>query len=90
LSRKTGFLIGAVAVAVFLALMTYGMLSLRRHKVEVCMTYLGRTACKVATGTTEQEALSTATDNACALLAGGVTQTRECGATRPASVRWIE
>jgi len=82
-----------LAVAGFLLLagiMTWMMLSGRRHRVEVCMEYRGRTVCRTAAGATREEAVRTATDNACALLAGGMTDSMQCGRTPPKSVRDLE
>jgi hypothetical protein len=54
---------------------------------EVCMTFRGQTQCRTATGTTEQEATRTATDNACAVLgARGMALSIECQNTPPARV----
>lgn len=87
--RKLAFL----AVTGFLLLagiMTWMMMSGRRHRVEVCMEYRGQTACRTASGPTREEALRTATDNACALLASGMTDSMQCGRTPPKSVREID
>jgi len=87
--RKLAFL----AVTGFLLLagiMTWMMLSGRRHRVEVCMEYRGQTACRTAAGPTREEAIRTAADNACALLASGMTDSMQCGRTQPKSVRDIE
>lgn len=87
--RKLAFL----AIAGFLLLagvMTWMMLSGRRHRVEVCMEYRGRTVCRAAAGSTREEAVRTATDNACALLAAGMTDSMQCGRTPPKSVRDLE
>lgn len=82
-----------LAVAGFLLLagvMTWMMLSGRRHRVEVCIEYRGRTLCRTAAGPTREEAIRTAADNACALLASGMTDSMQCGRTEPKSVRDIQ
>lgn len=53
---------------------------------EVCITFHGRTQCRAAHGPTHEEAIRTATDNACAFLAGGMTESVQCQNTRPDSV----
>ena len=80
-------ILGFVALA---AVMTLMMLSGRRHRVEVCQEYRGRTVCRTAAGPTREEAVRTAIDNACALLASGMTDSMQCGATPPRSVRDLD
>ena len=75
--------IGAVLAVATLAVLVFAMLGAFRETCEVCITFHGRTECRVASGRTREEALRTATDNACALLAGGMTQVVECTNTRP-------
>ena len=53
---------------------------------EVCITYNGRTACRTARGADQREAATTATQNACAFLAGGMTQTVQCQSRQPDSM----
>ena len=53
---------------------------------EVCVTFHGRTQCRAAHGPTRDEAIRTATDNACAFLASGMTEVVQCQSARPASV----
>jgi hypothetical protein len=53
----------------------------------VCMAYHGQTMCRSASGTTREEAVKTATDNACSYLASGMTESIQCTNTQPASVR---
>jgi len=87
--RKLAFL----AITGFLLLagiMTWMMMSGRRHRVEVCMEYRGQTVCRTAAGPTREDALRAATDNACALLASGMTDSMQCGRTPPKSVRDVE
>lgn len=90
MNKKVGLGIGIVFALVFAGILTYSMMSLRKHRVEVCIAYNGRTECRVAAGATQDEALRTATDNACALLASGMTDNMACGRTEPKSVRWLD
>jgi hypothetical protein len=60
-----------------------------RYRVEVCVEFEGRRECRTAAAATEQNALRTAQDNACALISSGVTDTIACGNTMPSSVKWI-
>jgi hypothetical protein len=89
LSRKTGLIVGFAFAIVLLAILTYGMLSLRRYRAEVCITWNNRRDCKIASGATRAEALRTATESACSLLAAGMTDLMSCERSTPASVKWL-
>ena len=49
----------------------------------VCITYRGRTDCRVAAGPTRETALDSATQMACAQLASGRAESLECDRTPP-------
>ncbi len=80
----------AAAFVAFIAVITYQMTSLHKNRVEVCMGFQGRKNCSTAAGASKEEAFRTATDAACTLIAGGVTDTQACGRTEPLSVRWLD
>jgi hypothetical protein len=62
----------------------------QKYRVEVCMQYQGRNACRTAASATEQQALRTAHENACAQIASGVTDTIQCEQyTQPITVKWL-
>jgi hypothetical protein len=44
----------------------------------------------VASGTTREQAVRTATDNACALIASGMTESMACTSAPPVSVKWLD
>jgi hypothetical protein len=81
----------AVAVIVLIvavvALMYFAMQGQTTHTCEVCIEFDGRTQCRTAKGPTIEEATRTASDNACALLASGMTDSMRCGRTPPKSVK---
>lgn len=77
--------VGAVLVAV-----VYSSMGLRKFTYEVCMEFQGRTNCAVASGTTSEEAIRTATDTACAIISAGMTESIQCSRTPPKSVTPIE
>ncbi len=79
-----------LAAAAFLALLVYSTLGHRRYRVEVCMEFQGRRACRTAAGASEAEAVRAATSNACALIAAGMTDSMACERTPPASVKVLE
>lgn len=87
MNRTRLALLAAAAFLLLAGWMTWTMLEGRRWRVEVCMEYRGRSACRTAAGATREEALRTAVDNACALLASGMTESIQCGRSEPRSVR---
>jgi hypothetical protein len=54
------------------------------------MAYQGRSACKTVSAKEEANALRSGTENACADIASGVTDTMRCQQTPPQRVRWLE
>ena len=89
MSRRLKLVIAGV-VLLLLAALVYSTLSLAHFECEVCVTFNGRSACRVAAGATREEAVRTASDNACAFLASGRTDSMACGRTPPTRVRWIK
>jgi hypothetical protein len=88
LSRLAILLVVVGGIA-FLGLLTYLSLHGRQHRVEVCMQFQGRVACRAASGASEQEAMRTAINAACALISGGVTDSGNCERQPPVSVKWL-
>ncbi len=87
--KKLGFLILLGAV-LFIGFLYYSSKQQSQFRVEVCMEFQGRSDCRTASGPTEQQALRTATENACALISSGMTDSIACGNTPPKSVRWLD
>ena len=75
----------AVLVPV-VAVVVYTSYQVSDFECEVCITIEGRQACRRVTAKTEQEGMRGATDNACAFLASGVTETMRCTHTEPTKV----
>lgn len=71
---------------IVLGAIVYSSMGLRQHTYEVCIEFKGRTNCAVASGTTKEEAIRTATDTACAIISGGMTESIQCSRTPPTSV----
>lgn len=86
---RTGWIIAGVAIAV-IGLMVYSSLDLAGYRVEVCKEYQGRTACRTASGANREAALRTASDNACALISSGMTDSIACQGSNPVSVKWLK
>ena len=89
ISAKTGVVIAATIVGLA-ALVVYSSMGLTAFRVEVCMAYEGRTACRTASGADKESALRTASDNACAQISSGMTDSMACGRSTPTSVKWLE
>jgi hypothetical protein len=85
---KKPVVVAIVFVAIVLGVIIYSSMNLASHSVQVCMTFEGRTACRTASGSTEDFALRTAISNACAEISSGVTGTIGCERTTPTSVTW--
>ncbi len=90
MKKSTLVLLGVVGFAIFLGVMTYSMMGNRKVRVEVCVNFNGRNNCRTASGATKDEAVRTATDNACALVASGMTETMTCGHQPPASIKVLD
>ncbi|MBV9301433.1 MAG: hypothetical protein JOY62_05655 [Acidobacteriaceae bacterium] len=74
----------------FLATVAYFTVAGPRYRVEVCMAYQGHTNCRTVSAKSEESALRSATENACADIATGVTETMRCQQLAPQRMRWIE
>ena len=55
---------------------------------EICISYNGLTECRVASGSSREEAIRTAADMACSTLASGMTERINCQSTPPSQVTW--
>jgi hypothetical protein len=53
------------------------------------MAYEGRSACRTVSAKSEAAAIRAGSDNACAEIASGVTDTMRCLAAEPKGVRWL-
>ena len=87
---KKSVWLGILFVAVVVGFVVYSTISTSagRIRCEVCVTYHGRQSCRTASARTRELALRTATENACALISSGVTDSNQCNHTEPDSVRW--
>lgn len=74
----------------FLALVAYSTIKGKRYRVEVCMAYQGRTNCRTVSAKSENAALRSGSNNACADLTSGVTDTMRCEQSPPKSIKWLE
>jgi hypothetical protein len=79
-----------VFIILFIALLAWSTLQGPRFRVEVCMAYGGRKACRTVSGKSEDAAMRSAISNACADLVSGVTDTVNCEQSQPQSVKWLQ
>ncbi|MGH9660496.1 MAG: hypothetical protein ACRD96_18240 [Bryobacteraceae bacterium] len=86
---KKPALAGLLFIAAVVAYLLYSTLGQAQYRVEVCMSFNERTQCRTAGAATAPAALRTATENACALIAGGVDDTTSCQSKKPESVKWL-
>lgn len=73
-----------------LGVLIYSSMDLQRYSCEVCITFQGRTNCSTAAGTSEQEAITTATNVACAPITAGMTESIQCSNKPPDSVNCLK
>jgi hypothetical protein len=85
---KKPVLLGILFFAVVVAVLVFSTMNLAQQRVEVCMQFGGRTACRTAAGSTRDFALRTATSNACAQITSGVTDSTACERSEPVKVTW--
>lgn len=85
-AAKAAILTAALA-AVTIGVVALGIRSATRATCEACVTFGGRTECRIASGRTPEEAIRTAVDNACAFLAAGMTDSVACTTRSPVRSR---
>jgi hypothetical protein len=85
---KTALIAVLFGIGLLVAIV-YSTFHLAKARAEVCITFNGQTNCRIASADTQEHAVRSATTNACALIASGVTETMACEHTPPASVRFL-
>ncbi|TMA77953.1 MAG: hypothetical protein E6J72_15145 [Deltaproteobacteria bacterium] len=74
---------GVVALLALMALIVWRSFQVGGVRCEVCIDYGGRSQCRAVDGTSREEAVTAATQNACAFLSSGVTDSMACARTPP-------
>lgn len=87
--KKTGLYI-AIGAIVFIGMVIYSTMGLKRHRVEVCMEFNGQTNCRTAAGETPERAKTAAIQNACALISSGVGDSIACQNKPPVSLKNLD
>lgn len=80
---KIALAVLGAAILVMIALSTSRQASV---SCEVCISYEGASQCRTASGMTRDEAIRTATNNACTFLSSGMSDSIRCSNTPPSSV----
>ena len=75
-----------IGCALFVAYVIYSSLGLDKVRCEVCVEFRGQSACRTASGSSKEEAIRTATENACAQIVSGMTDSMDCTQVPPQSV----
>lgn len=75
-----------VVLTLLAALVVYSSVGLNAYHCEVCVVFEGRQACRTVEAASREEARATATTNACALVAAGVTDSMRCQRVGPVRV----
>ena len=88
---KKSVLAAVIFVAIVLGAILYTSLagSNSKYRVQICIAFQGRTECRTARAATHDEALRTATDNACSLMASGQSEFERCRNTPPTTEKWL-
>lgn len=78
-----------LAGAIFVALLVYSSFHQSVYRVEVCVTFHGRSHCAQASGRTQAEAIRSAQEIDCELVSNGRDENIACLDQQPASVRAV-
>ena len=76
-----------IAGAIFLVLLVYSSFRQSVHRVEACVDFHGRTHCAQASGQTRADAIRSAQEIDCELVANGRDENMACLDQQPSSVR---
>jgi AhpD family alkylhydroperoxidase len=87
--NKTLVVLAVGFVVAVLAVLVVTTMGTNRYRCEVCISFHDRSACRTAGASSEAQALRAATENACAQIASGVTDSMACENTPPQSVKWL-
>jgi hypothetical protein len=80
-------ILGAI---VLVGILLYSSMEQTRNKYEVCVVFKGLVHCATASGATPADAIRSAQDIDCSMLANGRDETMVCVASPPSSTREIK
>ena len=87
-SRQLKWII-VVGGIIFIGVLVHSSLQQTRFREEVCIIFRSRTNCATADGATEAEAIRSAQEIDCQLLANGRDENMACLDSQPSSIRKI-
>lgn len=87
-SKQLGWIIG-LGAALFVGILIYSSLQATRDEYEVCVSFNGNSHCASASGANTQEAVRSAQQIDCELLANGRDQNMVCLDQQPTSIRHV-
>lgn len=88
-SKQLGWIIG-LGAALFIGILAYSSFQATRDRYEVCMTFNANSHCASASGTNYQQAVRSAQEIDCELLANGRDQNMVCLDQQPTSIRHVD
>jgi len=80
----------AVGAAVLVGVLLYSSIEQARQQYEVCVTFKGTMHCATAAGATSADAIRSAQEIDCAMLANGRDENMVCLDVQPSSVRQVK
>jgi hypothetical protein len=81
--RHTSTLAALFVLVPVIAFVLYSSMHVAEFECEVCIAFGGQELCRTVTGQTREEGVRTGTNNACALLSSGMTDSMRCERTVP-------
>lgn len=75
-----------LGIGAFVGILWLGARAEQRVECNACVTFHGRTECRVGRGESERMAMTSAVTGACAVLGSGVTDSIQCNSLPPSSV----
>ena len=88
MSRRIKWLV-VLGGALLIAVLLYSTLQQTRYRYEVCVTFQGQSHCATAQGRTRDEAVRSAQEIDCTMLANGRDENMVCLDAIPTSVRAV-
>jgi hypothetical protein len=82
--------ITVVGAMLLVGILLYSSMQQTQNKYEVCMNFKGLVHCATASGATPSDAIRSAQDIDCSMLANGRDETMVCVTTPPSSTRQVK
>jgi len=87
---KKPAIIGILLAIAILGAIVYTTLGNQGYRVEICMSYKGQSACRIASARVKETAERSARENACAQISSGSFDSLHCENGEPISVKWLK